>query len=116
MSLIIISSVAFSSWKNSQREIGGLEVVFFDDQHDFLNVENNGKNIADLLTEMIAKIGENLIISDLKVFDNKKANVNYYIHNPYRKNIGKIVSAIFYSSDEDNDDVKNFSKNAFINL
>ena len=39
VSLIIISSVAFSSWKNSQREIGGLEVVFFDDQHDFLNVE-----------------------------------------------------------------------------
>ena len=38
---------------------------------------------------MIAKIGENLIISDLKVFDNKETNVNHYIHNPYRKNIGK---------------------------
>ena len=45
---------------------------------DFLRVEGNGKNISDLLTEMIAKIGENLIINDLKVFDNKEANVNYY--------------------------------------
>ena len=65
---------------------------------------------------MIAKIGENLIISDLKVFDNKKAKVNYYIHNPYRKNIGKIVSAVFYSSDEENDDVKTFSKNLCMHI
>ena len=39
--------------------------------NDFLKVEDKGKSIADLLTEMIAKIGENLIINDLKVFDNK---------------------------------------------
>jgi len=79
--------------------------------NDFLKVKDNEKNIDDLLTEMIAKIGENLIINDFKVFDNKKTKINYYIHNPYRKNIGKIVSAVFYSSDEENDDVKNFTKN-----
>ncbi len=77
---------------------------------DFLKVEKNGKSVSDLLTEMIAKIGENLIINDLKVFDNKEAKINYYIHNPYRKNIGKIVSAVFYSSKEENDEVKTFSK------
>jgi elongation factor Ts len=83
---------------------------------DFLKVEDNGKNISDLLTEMIAKIGENLIISDLQVFDNKENQVNYYIHNPYRKNIGKIVSAVFYSSEEENDEVKNFSKNLCMHI
>jgi elongation factor Ts len=83
---------------------------------DFLKVEDNGKSISDLLTEMIAKIGENLIINDLKVFDNKEAKVNYYIHNPYRKNIGKIVSAVFYSSEEENDQVKNFSKNLCMHI
>ena len=57
--------------------------------NDFLKVEDNGKSISDLLTEMIAKIGENLIINDFKVFDNNLSKVNYYIHNPYRKNIGK---------------------------
>ena len=31
---------------------------------DFLKVEENGKSISDLLTEMIAKIGENLVIND----------------------------------------------------
>ena len=81
------------------------------DLNSFLKVENNGKSISDLLNEMIAKIGENLIINDLKIFDNNETKINYYIHNPYRKNIGKIVSAVFYSTEEENDNVKNFSKN-----
>ena len=84
--------------------------------NDFLKVEDNGKSISDLLTEMIAKIGENLIINDFKVFDNNLSKVNYYIHNPYRKNIGKIVSAVFYSTEEDNDKVKNFSKNLCMHI
>ncbi|MDB4861308.1 translation elongation factor Ts [Alphaproteobacteria bacterium] len=83
---------------------------------DFLKVEYNGKNISDFLNEMIAKIGENLIINDLKVFDNKEAKVNYYIHNPYRKNIGKIVSAVIYSSEDVNDEVKIFSKNLCMHI
>lgn len=84
--------------------------------NDFLKIENNGKSVSELLTEMIAKIGENLIINDLKVFDNSKSKVNYYIHNPYRKNIGKIVSAVFYSSDDDNEEIKNFSKNLCMHI
>ena len=84
--------------------------------NDFLKVEDNGKSISDLLTEMIAKIGENLIINDFKVFDNNLSKVNYYIHNPYRKNIGKIVSAVFYSAEEENDLVKNFSKNLCMHI
>ena len=83
--------------------------------NEFLKVVDNGKSISDLLTEMIAKIGENLIINHLKVFDNE-ANVNYYIHNPYRKNIGKIVSAVFYSSNDENDDVKTFTKNLCMHI
>ena len=84
--------------------------------NDFLKVEDNGKSISDLLTEMIAKIGENLIINDLKVFDNKETSVNYYIHNPYRKNIGKIVSAVLYSSEKESDEVKSFSKNLCMHI
>jgi elongation factor Ts len=84
--------------------------------NDFLKVEDNGKSISDLLTEMIAKIGENLIINDLKVFDNKKDKVNYYVHNPYRKNIGKIVSAVFYSTEEENDEVRVFSKSLCMHI
>ena len=84
--------------------------------NDFLEIENKGKSVSNLLTEMIAKIGENLIIKDLQVFDNKKAKVNHYIHNSYRKNIGKIVSAIFYTTEQENDEVKNFSKNLCMHI
>ena len=83
---------------------------------DFLKIEDNSKTVSDLLTEMIAKIGENLIINDLKVFDNKETSVNYYIHNPYRKNIGKIVSAVIYSSEKESDEVKTFTKNLCMHI
>ena len=84
--------------------------------NDFLKVEDNGKSISDLLTEMIAKIGENLIINELKVLDNKETKVNYYIHNPYRKNIGKIVSVVIYSCEEENEEVKTFAKNICMHI
>ena len=81
------------------------------DLEKFLNTKDNEKTITYLLTEMIAKIGENLIIADLKVFDNNNLNINSYIHNPYRKNIGKIVSTVFFACDDKNDDITMFSKN-----
>ena len=86
------------------------------DLNSFMNFSENGKTISDILNEMIAKIGENIIISELKVFDNQKKEVNYYIHNPYRKNIGKIVSTVFYLSDEANDEVNTFSKNLCMHI
>jgi elongation factor Ts len=83
---------------------------------NFLNIKDNDKSVSDLLTEMIAKIGENLIINDLKIFSNKELNVNFYIHNPYRKNIGKIVSAVFFYSDTKNEDITTFSKNICMHI
>ena len=83
---------------------------------DFINSTDDNKKISELLTDMIAKIGENILLNQLVTFDNKDTNVNYYIHNPYRKNIGKIVSAVFFTSEDNNDDVKNFSKNLCMHI
>lgn len=83
---------------------------------NFLNIKYNDKSVSDLLKEMIAKIGENLIINDLKIFSNKELNVNFYIHNPYRKNIGKIVSAVFFYSDTKNEEITTFSKNICMHI
>ncbi len=77
---------------------------------EFLDYKQNDKNVSDLLTEMIAKIGENLIINELKILDNNNMQSNYYIHNPYRKNIGKIVTSVSFTSDKHSDDVNEFSK------
>jgi len=83
---------------------------------NFLNVEDDNKSISELLNEMIAKIGENLIINDLKVFDNNEVNINYYVHSPYKKNIGKIISAIIFSSEKFDDEIKIFSKNLCMHI
>ena len=66
VSLIIISSVAFSSWKNSQRAIGGLEVVFVDDQHDFLNVEMVSKLLIQNQELMSIGLKDTLALSSIE--------------------------------------------------
>tara|TARA_Y100000996_G_scaffold72846_1_gene49046 strand:+ start:173 stop:1027 length:855 start_codon:yes stop_codon:yes gene_type:complete len=86
------------------------------DLEKFMNYSHNDKTVSDVITEMIAKIGENIIINDLKIIENKQLNLNYYIHNPYRKNIGKIVSSVFYESDEENTTIQNFSKNLCMHI
>ena len=83
---------------------------------DFLNVKDNDKSISDLLTEMIAKIGENLIINELMIIENSDSNVSFYVHNPYRKNIGKIVSGIVFSSEVNNENINIFSKNLCMHI
>jgi len=82
----------------------------------FMEYTENGKKISDILNEMIAKIGENILISEIKTFDVTNLNLNYYIHNPYRKNIGKIVSSVFFSCDDNNDEIKTFSKNLCMHI
>ena len=60
-----------------------------------LNYENG--TVQDYFNSMIAKIGENLILNDLIIKENKNSNYSYYIHNSYRTNIGKIISLLEYS-------------------
>ncbi len=85
------------------------------DLENFMSITQDDKSVSDLLNEMIAKIGENIIINQLSVFDNKNLSLNYYIHNPYRKNIGKIASCVFFSGDK-NDEVNNFSKSLCMHI
>ena len=67
--------------------------------------------VQDYFNSMIAKIGENLILNDLLIKENKNSNYSFYIHNSYRKNIGKIISIIEYSTNENNTEIETLSKN-----
>ncbi len=82
----------------------------------FLNSENSGKTIKEKVDEMIAKIGENIIISDLRVFDINDDKSSFYVHNSYRKNIGKIISFLKYSSNSYDESIKNFAKNLCMHI
>ena len=65
---------------------------------------------------MIAKIGENLILNDLLIKENKNSNYSFYIHNSYRKNIGKIISLVEYSTTDNNTEIETLSKNLCMHI
>ena len=75
------------------------------DLQTFLETTISSKSIKEIVDEMIAKIGENIVISDLRVFDKKNNYLSFYVHNAYRKNIGKIISVLKYSSDSNDESI-----------
>ena len=81
------------------------------DKDSFLNLNFKEGKISDYFTNMIAQIGENLILNDLLVFDNTINHMSHYIHNSYSKNIGKIISTINYKSNKNDEEIKLLSKN-----
>ena len=86
------------------------------DKDQFLRLEYEKGTVQDYFNFMIAKIGENLVLNDLFVKENKDTNFSYYIHNSYRSNIGKIISFLEYYSDKKNNEIENFSKNICMHI
>lgn len=83
---------------------------------DFLNSKYNTGTIQDYFNSMIAKIGENLILNDLIIKENKKSDYSYYIHNSYRGNIGKIISLLEYSVNKKDNEIETLSKNLCMHI
>ena len=72
--------------------------------------------MQDYFNSMIAKIGENLILNDLIIKENKNSKYAFYIHNSYRNNIGKIISLLEYSSSGNNDEIRTLTKNLCMHI
>ena len=82
----------------------------------FLDTKISSKSIKEIFDEMIAKIGENIIISDLRVFNKNNNYLSFYVHNAYRKNIGKIISILKYSADSNDESIQNLAKNLCMHI
>jgi elongation factor Ts len=83
----------------------------------FLNMLFDKRSINDRFKDIIAKIGENIILSKLIIVDkNNDSIIVKYVHNSYRKNIGKIVAMIKLRVDHDNDDARRFGKNLCMHI
>ena len=54
----------------------------------------NGHLVKDNLVNLIAKIGEKIIIRRTNFFDNKNGSNFFYVHSAVEKNIGKIISIV----------------------
>tara|TARA_B100001057_G_scaffold6934_1_gene6325 strand:+ start:143 stop:997 length:855 start_codon:yes stop_codon:yes gene_type:complete len=86
------------------------------DKSQFLKLEYENETVQDYFNTMIAKIGENLILNDLIIKNNKNSSYSFYIHNSYRNNIGKIISFLEYSADDINNEIKTLSKNLCMHI
>ena len=86
------------------------------DKEQFLTSHFENGTVQDYFNSMIAKIGENLILNDLLIKENKNSNYSFYIHNSYRKNIGKIISLVEYSATENNTEIAALSKNLCMHI
>ena len=58
-----------------------------------LKMKNN-QLVKDNLVNLIAKIGEKIIIRRANFFDNDKGHNFFYVHSALEKNIGKIISIV----------------------
>jgi len=85
-------------------------------KEQFLNLKYENGTVQDYFNSMIAKIGENLILNDLLIKENIHSSFSFYIHNSYRKNIGKIISLLQYSSADYNIEIENLSKNLCMHI
>ena len=86
------------------------------DKNDLLSLNYENGTIKDYFDSMIAKIGENLILNDLLVKENKTSYYSYYIHNSYRVNIGKIISLLEFTSTSKDQEIETLSKNLCMHI
>ncbi len=93
-----------------------LENNIYLDKNQFLNLQYENGTVQDYFNSMIAKIGENLILNDLIIKENKSSNYDFYIHNSYRANIGKIISLLEYSSNKKIKEIETLTKNLCMHI
>ena len=87
-----------------------------DSVEKLLQSKSNNIPVKQILTDLIAKLGENLIIKRLNYYNDSKLYFQKYIHNSVNRNSGKIGVILVYSSSNKNDEIENFSKNLSMHI
>ena len=83
----------------------------------FLNSDFDNKKISEHFTEIIAKVGENIVLKRIKVFIKEEGmEIFSYTHNNYRNNIGKICAILVAQIKETNEDSKQLGKNLCMHI
>ena len=105
---------------NFMNEIGGfaLEVDNINiSLESFVKLSFRNKIISEYFTDIITKIGENIILSQLIIVPNNDGcMISTYIHNAYKKNIGKIAVVLKSKINEINEESKILGKNLSMHI
>ena len=105
---------------NFMNEIGGfaLEVDNINiSLENFVKLSFRNKIISEYFTDIITKIGENIILSQLIIVPNNDGSmISTYIHNAYKKNIGKIAVVLKSKINEIDEESKVLGKNLCMHI
>ena len=105
---------------NFMNEIGGfaLEVDNINISiESFVKLSFRNKIISEYFTDIITKIGENIILSQLIIVPNNDGcMISTYIHNAYKKNIGKIAVVLKSKINEIDEESKILGKNLCMHI
>ena len=104
---------------NFMDEIGkySLEIQNFNTSvNEFLESVHDGIKVSEHFKNIIAKIGENIILTKLYINDHEENTFTYYVHNTYKNNVGKIVTLLTYNVEENNNESKQFAKNLCMHI
>ncbi|MAI29518.1 MAG: elongation factor Ts [Rickettsiales bacterium] len=72
--------------------------------------ENSNTKVKDELTNLISKLGENIVIKKLKLVDDPNIKLQKYLHNSVSENSGKLGVLLSFSVKENNTNVSELSK------
>ena len=87
------------------------------DLDQFNLVKFDGRSISDHFNDIIAKIGENIILSKIICIQKKNDEIlSSYVHNTYKENIGKIAVVLRYKVETVNEETKKFGKNICMHI
>ena len=105
---------------NFMNEIGGFVLVVDNiniSLESFLKLSFRNKIISEYFTDIITKIGENIILSQLIIVPNNDGcMISTYIHNAYKKNIGKIAVVLKSKINEIDEESKILGKNLCMHI
>ena len=91
--------------------------VKFNSKEDFLNQKHDGKKILDYFSEIIAKIGENIVLRRIDFLDiEENCRFFSYVHNAYKENVGKICVILKAEISEENDEINKLGKNLCMHI
>ncbi|MAI59518.1 MAG: translation elongation factor Ts [Rickettsiales bacterium] len=72
--------------------------------------ENSDNNVKVELTNLISKLGENIVIKKLKLVNDQKLKLQKYLHNSVSENSGKLGVLLSFDVKEINSNVSDLSK------
>ena len=76
-----------------------------------LKFSGTEQKVGNVLTDLIAKLGENIVIKRFIKLSNKTENYQKYLHNSINQDSGKIGVLLSYKCDENDEKVSELSKN-----